>query len=514
MTRPHPPQPANPAVRRARRAVSVAVVLAAGLLGAAPAQAQATPAQATPAQASALEARIRAFIARQIGAVVDASALAVRATPAGDSVKLELPLGGPMLRGLLEASPGAWSARVKPLADNRYAIEDMRITSPMTFSLAGDALAAGKARDKPTGMTIKMAEQNYSGMLDTTLATTSTFDTKLRGYSVTIDGPEGPRTTHVDVVTGNSVWTPKGGARVDVTGSLTADKYATATAAPDGSTVNVSADRLIGSSKIDNLDFDRLGAIVQAAAAFGATVDKAAKDTATLTPAQRGMLRAMLADVGELMDGMGSDQTMENLRVTASGQTGTLTKLGLGFAAAAPGGMLEMRLPIALEGFDSPAIPKGAIREMLPRLVSLTPRFAGVPKAELMAILRRALDADAPDTDAMQAELTAMVEKNPVTFGIDKLAVELGLASLRGGGAVKVSGPGDIRGDGEFRMTGLDALIRRANTAPELKMAAPALIFLKGIGKADGKDMVWHITYADKALMVNDTNMTEMMPGK
>ncbi len=513
MTRSRLPQPANSTARHTSRAASIAAVLAAGLLGAAPARAEVTPAQAT-----ALEAQIRGFIARQIGAVVDASALAVRATPAGDSVKLELPLGGPMLRGLLEASPGAWSARVKPLTDGRYAIEDMRITSPMTFSLAGDALAAGKGKDKdkPSSMTIEMAEQSYSGMLDTTLATTSTFDTRLRGYSVTIDGAEGPRTTHLDVVTGNSVWTPKGGARADVTGSLTADKYATATAMPDGSTVNVSADRLIGSSRIDNLDFDRLGAIVQAAAAFGATLDKASKDkagdTTELTPAQRGMLRTMLADLGELMDGMGSNQTMENLRVTASGQTGTLKKLSLGFAASAPGGLLEMRLPIALEGFDSPAIPKGAIRELLPKLVSLIPRFAGVPKAELMAILQRA--ADVPDTDAMQAELTAMVGKNPVTFGIDKLAIELGLASLRGGGAVKVSGADDIQGDGEFRMTGLDALIRRTNTTPELKMAAPALIFLKGIGKADGKDMVWHITYADKALMVNDTNMTEMMPGK
>jgi hypothetical protein len=222
----------------------------------------------------------------------------------------------------------------------------------------------------------------------------------------------------------------------------------------------------------------------------------------------------VLATLGELMDGMASEQTMEGLRVTASGQTGTLKKLSLGFAASAPGGLMEMRVPMALEGLDSPMIPQGAMRELLPKMVSLVPKVGGVPKAELTAILLRALDRDTPDSNAVQAELTAMVEKSPITIGIEKLAVELGLASLRGGGEVKVSGPADITGEAEFRMTGLDALIRRTNTMPDLKLAAPALIFLKGIGKADGKEMVWHITYADKVLMVNDTNMTEMMPGK
>lgn len=496
--------------RHAARAACV-VVLAAGLMHAAPARAE-----VTPEQAAALETQIRGFIARQVGAVLNASALSLHATPAGDSVKLELPLGGPMMRGLIESSKGAWTARVKPLDAGRYAIEDMRLTSPLTFSLPRSGPRPGK--EKAGSVTIKLDEQENSGLLDTTLATRSNFDVKLRGYSVTVDGKEGPRTSHIDLVTSNSVWLPKGGARVDVTTDLAAEKYTIANRMPDGSTVNVSADRLIGSTTMDNLDFDRFGALMQSTAAFGALVDgttKVAPDNAArLTPAQRAMLRTMLGNLGELMDAMSSNQTMENMRVTAAGQTGTLRRLSLGFAAAAPGGMLEMRLPMALEGIDSPLIPQGAMREMLPKLVSLVPKIGGVPKAELMAILQRALDADTPDTDALQAALGEMVEKSPIVVGVEKLAIELGLASLRGGGEVKLSGADDIHGEGEFRMTGLDALIRRANTAPELKMAAPALIFLKGIGKADGRDMVWHITYADKALIVNDTNMTEMMPGK
>jgi hypothetical protein len=486
-------------------AVRAAAVLAVALSVAAPARAE-----TTPAQAAALEAQIRGFIARQLGAVLDASTLAVRATPAGDSVKLELPLGGAMLRGLIEASPGILTAQVKPLDGGRYAIEDMRIPSPLTLSLARTGT------DKPSSMTIKLAEQTITGMLDTTLATRSNFDTRLRGYSVTVDGAEGPRTSHIDLVDGHTVWSPRGGARADVTGDLAAEKYATANALPGGGTMNISADRLTGSSKLENLDFDRLGTLVQTAAAFGASIDAAAKgdDKAKLTPAQRTMVRAMLTAFGELMDGMASNQTLESVRLTASGQTGTLKKLSFGFAGSAPGGLLEMRMPILLEGPDSPVIPQGAMREMLPKLVSLVPKFTGVPKAELMAILQRALDVEEPDTDVIQAELIEMVGKHPITVGIEKLAIELGLASLRGDGAVKVSAANNIQGDGEFRMTGLDALIRRVNTAPELKPAGPALIFLKGIGKADGRDMVWHITYADKALMVNDTNMTEMMPGK
>ena len=45
-------------------------------------------------------------------------------------------------------------------------------------------------------------------------------------------------------------------------------------------------------------------------------------------------------------------------------------------------------------------------------------------------------------------------------------------------------------------------------------MAAPVLIFLKGIAKQEGNESVWSITYADKKVMVNDTDLSDLMPSK
>jgi hypothetical protein len=495
-----------PQAASARRAVRGAC-LAAGMAFAAGIAPSPARAEITAAQAASIEAQLRAFITRQIGALVDASALAFKATPDGDSIRLELPVGGPMAGGMLVVSPGVFNLRIKPLDGSRYAVEALRLPSPLTISTPPE----GKAKGRTT--TFKIAEQETTGTVDTSLATTSSLDTKLRDYSSTADGPGGPQTTHVDRLTGHTTLLPKGGARVDVTGNSEGEKITQATRTPDGTLIDVSADRLIAAVRMDNFDFDRAGALVQASANLGASIkgnDKADKPTAV----QRALMRTILMSLAELMDGMSSDQTLQNMRVTSGGQTGTLKKLSVGFAASAPNGLMQIKLPIALEGLESPMIPAGAMRELLPRSVSLIPRLGGVPKAELMTMLLKALDSDTPDTAAMQAEAMEMLEKNPLTLGVDKLAIDVGIASLTGGGEVKVTSATEYAGQGELRMTGLDALIRRANGAPELKMAAPALIFLKGIGRPEGKDMVWHISYDDRVLMVNDTNVSEMMGGK
>ena len=75
-------------------------------------------------------------------------------------------------------------------------------------------------------------------------------------------------------------------------------------------------------------------------------------------------------------------------------------------------------------------------------------------------------------------------------------------------------GPDHYTAVAHVTATGLDTLIRRANTTPELQQAAPVLIFLKGIGLQDGDRVVWDVSYAGKTLLVNGTDMSQMMPPK
>ena len=108
----------------------------------------------------------------------------------------------------------------------------------------------------------------------------------------------------------------------------------------------------------------------------------------------------------------------------------------------------------------------------------------------------------------------ALLADHPVELAIEDLLIDLGPLRLKGQGSLIVSSPQEAGGEAELRATGLDALIRRANAVPELKMAAPVLIFLKGIAKQEGNESVWSITYADKKVMVNDTDLSDLMPSK
>jgi len=141
----------------------------------------------------------------------------------------------------------------------------------------------------------------------------------------------------------------------------------------------------------------------------------------------------------------------------------------------------------------------------------MTPVVRGVAKEALVAYLRRAIETDGAD---MEEESMQLLQRNPVVLGLDDVLIDLGPMRLKGAGGVNVASVDDVNGEAELRATGLDALIRRVNTVPEMKMAAPVLIFLKGIGRQEGSETIWKITYSDRKMMVNDTDMSDLMPFK
>ena len=98
---------------------------------------------------------------------------------------------------------------------------------------------------------------------------------------------------------------------------------------------------------------------------------------------------------------------------------------------------------------------------------------------------------------------------------IDELTFDLGPAKLSANGTFTVPGQSlaEMSGEAEITISGLNALIKRANSNAELKQIAPVLIFLKGIAKADGDDYVWAINYEKGSVTVNDTDLSELMAG-
>ncbi|OJY70399.1 MAG: hypothetical protein BGP12_21920 [Rhodospirillales bacterium 70-18] len=514
---------------RARLRPAYAVFAAGLLAGAAPAVAQTAPAPApapaapapaapvtaarvTEAQAQALEAGLRAWLTGQVGTAVDVAALPLRVVAGDDGYRIEIPFGGPARSGV-SFGDGVVSARVKQLDDHRWAIEDMRLPSPFSVALDPSLQAAGK--DVPSSMTLKIAEQDMHGILDTSLATTSSFDTRLRGYSVEIQGAQGVQTTQVDGVTGHMVLQPTSDGRLTMTGQSSLDKYAAHSLMPDGSALDIGIDRMRTSVTASNVDMAGAGALVHALAGLAASVQEAAKVEAgkvEVTEADKAGARAVVRALAGLMDGMTSEQTYEGIHVALGGQTGSLRKLSIGFDMAAPAGKADLAWRIDIEGLQSPMIPEGVMRDYLPKRIALTPHIGGIPKHDLEDLILRSID-DPNAADNAMASVLALLDKGPLRLAVEDVAFDVGPARLTGGGGVKVAALDDISGGGEFRATGLEALIKQANTTPELKSAAPFLIFLKGIGRQVGAATVWKIRYADNKVLVNDTDLSAMMPG-
>ncbi len=476
------------------------------------ARAQTAPVSAE--QAKVVEGNIRAWLTGQIGPLVDVAALPLQVIAETDSYQLAVPFGGKMADGAINVGDGKITLRVKQLDDHRWSIEEFRLPSPWTFSV--DKSLQDASKEGLSGMTLKIGDQDTHGVLDTSLATTSTLDTKIQGYTVVVQGKEGPQTTRVDGLTSHIAWQPTADGLLTMIGQSDLNGYKAATVLPDGQKLAIDIGSMRASMTAKGVRMADIGAIIHTAVQLGVSA-QAMKAAGAPKPdgipdADKPTVKALVTALAGLMGSLTTDTSYENVSVDVGGQTGSLHKLSIGFDMAAPNGHADIAWRIALQGLDSPLIPPGVYRDYLPHQLKLTPHVGGVSKPELVALVMRLIDDPNAADDSMQVA-AALLAKGPLVLGVKDIAVDLGPATLSGGGAVTVKSVADYSGAGEFHATGLDELIQKANATPELKQAAPGLVFLKGLGKQEGKITVWKIRYAGNKLFVNDNDMSAMIPG-
>ena len=231
------------------------------------------------------------------------------------------------------------------------------------------------------------------------------------------------------------------------------------------------------------------------------------------TPAQRTMLHALLDHVTDLFSSLETEQTWSGVSMAAEGMTGSVAKVKLGNSIGAPDGKAEFGMKLEVEGFASPMLPKGGISELLPKRLALAPRVSGLKKADMVALLSRAIDTVGDDDADVAGDAMHLLAGNPAVISLDTFDIDIGGAKLRGTAAVNVASPDNVTGTGELRMTGLDALMRSVAKVPEAAMAAPVLLMLKGLGEQKGAETVWRITYAENTLLVNGQDVSALMAG-
>jgi hypothetical protein len=500
-------------------------LLAMGLL--APLGAHAQP---TPADAEGLEQQLHSWLADQLGPRVPLGERPFHITAEDDHFRVEVPVAGPIGQTgfSIEAAPLALAA--KPLEGGRWALDS--IDDVTLLRLVRDDPAATGFRS----WSLSAADTKYHADLDLGFATTSTFDASLRDYTTVQQGSDGTFTSRIGTLTLHTVWEPAANGRLNVTGTSDAEQFRFDGTLPNGGgPLTITVERMTKTSRLQDLAPDRIGPAIRAAAELllpltrtavqetvakpdcsGDDCDKTpvvAKDSKA-TPEQRRAAHALVVVLRDLLGGVNSHATLENTHVVANLGEASLTRLAIGSDVIALDGKLNARFSLALDGLDSPQIPPGMLRDYLPRHIALTPRISNVPTGAGIDLLLRAIDtADEPSPE-LEAEATALLRQGPLTLGLDDVALDFGPARLTASGEMQVPSPEEITGHALVSATGLDALIKRANTTPSLRQATPVLLLLKGIGEQDGKAVVWRISYQDKQLLVNGNDLMQMMPGK
>ena len=286
-------------------------------------------------------------------------------------------------------------------------------------------------------------------------------------------------------------------------------------AAADADRAAVAAGTMTPADRKKNAEARHARALarMEALRAARAQAAGAATGTPSLTADQKTAVHAALVALAELITGFDEDGTMEDVHVSAANYSGHLDKLSFGLGVGAPDGRTAIHLSFALDGLDSANVPPGIYRDYMPRHIAFAPRLGGVPASDLRDLLLRAADSDGKDPQ-LQADAMALLEKGPVVAGLDDLSLDFGPATLKGSGEVRISGINQYQGEAHFAATGLDALIKQANTVPELKQAGPVLFLLKGMGRQDGANTVWDVTYRDSKVLVNGNDLAGMLGGK
>lgn len=467
--------------------------------------------RAEAADAAALEAQLHDWLAALLGPRAGIGQRPVQVTPQDDHFALAIPLAGPVGQTGITIEGTPLTATARSLQGGRWALDDIRVPSPLRITAPtpdGDSIT-----------TVTMQAQDQHAVIDPSLATASTYDGQIGGYASRWQGPGGERHSEAAHIRTHLVWQPAGDGRVDVAETVNSDLLSGGARMDQVGLVSFSAAHAQVTAHLDRLAPAQVPPLLHAAfdvapllSAAGAMAE-GTHPFRHLTPEQHAALAAAVDAAGSLLRGFDERATLQNVRVQGHGVDATMRRLQLGTSAAAPDGRLRLRLHLAMDGFDSSALPDGPLRRYLPRHIALTPRLSGLRTDRVLALLHQAV-ANNGDDPELAAEAGALVREGPLAVGLDELAADFGPATLAGSGELRVAGPEQVSGTARIRMTGLDALIHDAQTVPMLRQALPMLIFLKGIGEADGTAMVWNVVYADGRVTVNGTDLSQMMPGK
>lgn len=460
-------------------------------------------ADVTPAQAAALEGQVRGWMASLVSPALDVGARPVKAVADGDHFNVEIP--APDILGASGLMPPGLSIKLKakPLDGGRWALDDLVLPSPLKFTMPPEQ--GSKATDVRPSTEISIAGLEYHAVIDPTFATASNFDTKWAGLSIVT-----PTSSTVSgLSTNHMTWQPATNGTIDVVSEGSSAQSVSKIISKESGVITYTYEKSHSTSRINTVSPASLAALTRSIAQL-VPMMPGTKDS--LNPAERVLARTAVLALADLLTGFESSQTFDGIKFTADGKSGSVAHATLGSKMGTTDGRLGLSMLVSVDGFDTPDAPTGIWRDYLPRKFVLRPRVSGVPSAGVVKLMLKVIDTDSKDMDRLKPDALALLATGPLDVALDEMSIDLGKASLSGTGTVHIASETDITGEAKITATGLEALIKRTNTDPQLAQATPVLIFLKGIGNQSGDDTVFNISFKNNKMMVNDTDLTSLIP--
>jgi hypothetical protein len=479
-----------------------ATLLAAPLFGTAllavPAYAQTDQAQ-TGQAASLLDA-----LSLISGRMLVPPMTAPEVTHDGDKFHVHIPL--PKLTSPPNA---AIEVTANPLPSGVWDITDL------TLPPAGALTVPGTDGKPPTSLRYTIGQQTVHGQIDPTLAVPSPYAMAFSDIAFHIDNPESPMDLSVGQLTGEGTISGDGTGHMTTRSHGRADNWHITVTPKTGEPFIATMRSVEATSGIDGLDrarAERLRELLR-------SVQETRKDTPhepgkpdPMTPATRQKLLAMLDTSNGLLSAMKVDETFHRMHFQATGNnTGDIGEMRFAMATQATGDRIGGHFDIALKDMNFTAVPPQFV-QYVPRRVNIDTAISGIPAEALRHVLRDAL-AEGADPSALQSEAIGLLNQPGAHAGIDTLLIESGPLLVQGNARVKALPDGTAGAEVHLTAHGLDAMLALIQADPKAQQIMPMLFMAKGLGKAEGDNMVWNIDFADGVATVNGVPMGQHPPG-
>ncbi|HET7882276.1 MAG TPA: hypothetical protein VFL55_15425 [Acetobacteraceae bacterium] len=463
-----------------------------------------------PTQAEALQKQLNDWLAGLLGPGAALRDLPWRVTGEHDHYAISWPIPGLTVPN----SEPAIRADVRPLDGGRWSIERLTLPPAGSFTVTVPDPDTGGSR-APVDFHYTIDRQDSHGVIDPSLTGVSTTHTELSGIALASDSADQRREQRIDRYVAESSVVPLHNDRLDLTSIVAATGWKTATQLGNGTPVAVGIEAIHATGRVNGIRRDRAAGLLAAAAGLISALppDFMAQDDKTdLPPAARTQLRLLVDSLQDLLTAVSIEETVDGLQAEIAGVGGfSLKRFLLGFGGEAPDGRLHAWLHIGLDELATPSLPP-RVATLLPHRVELKPSLSGVLTSDLQKL---AVDAteDGANASSLEPDITAIFAHGGVKLALDTLAFDIGPAKVEGSGQVTALSPDTWHGEAHVTATGLDDLASLARTNPDLKEALPALIMLRGLGKPDGKKLVWDIVSDGPSVQVNGLDLSQLGGG-